>query len=225
MRSPGQRRTVRSRLGRRALATAAVVELGPGRGGLQQFRQHRVIRRGGEGRHGRHGRVSVEPAELRLPVHEQHLRQQLQHLRPAVADVPAAVLVRHRREAHAEHVAEPGLPGDVQRHHGHGQAEALHVVQRHPGDRPGRGVLAEHAARRAAGLGTGHRVPAGRARHHGGQPDRADDGDEQGVLADLVPVQRAEPDHADTRRVGPDRVRARATATRRSATAPPSTTT
>src|SRR5580700_9800254 len=55
------------------------------------------------------------------------------------------------------------------------------------------------------GLGTGF---PGRARHHGGQPHRADDGDEQGVLADLVPVQRAEPDHADTRRVGPDRLRA-----------------
>ena len=51
-------------------------------------------------------------------------------------------------------------------------------------------------------------IPGQRLERQGGQPDRGDDDDEQGVLADLVPVQRAEPDHADARGVGPDRVRA-----------------
>ena len=53
-----------------------------------------------------------------------------------------------------------------------------------------------------------HRASRQREGHHGGQPDRADHGDGQAVLADLVPVQRAEPDHPDACRLGPDRVRA-----------------
>ena len=51
------------------------------------------------------------------------------------------------------------------------------------------------------------RVPHQRDQHQGGQPDRAADDDEAVVQHDLVPVQRAKPDHPDAGRLGPDRVR------------------
>ena len=58
-------------------------------------------------------------------------------------------------------------------------------------------------------LGRLQRVP-GRVRDElqGGLPDRAADDHEQGLLAQLVPVQRPVPDHPDATGVGQDRVRA-----------------
>ena len=95
-----------------------------------------------------------------------------------------------------------GQPADAQRADRHDHAEALHVVQRHPGDRAERHVLAEHGAGRAGRLRRLHRLPGERDEHQGGQPHRADHDDEQPVLADLVPVQRPEPGHPDADRPG-----------------------
>ena len=55
--------------------------------------------------------------------------------------------------------------------------------------------------------------------HQGGRPGHADHDHEAGVLADLVPLQRAEPGHPDARGLGPHRPGARPTAPRRSGTA------
>ena len=54
--------------------------------------------------------------------------------------------------------------------------------------------------------------PASFVTRQGGQPDRAADDHEQGLLAHLVPVQRPVPDHPDAAGVGQDRVRAQRTA-------------
>ncbi len=51
------------------------------------------------------------------------------------------------------------------------------------------------------------RVPDQRDQRQGDQPHDAHDDDEQGVLADLVHLQRAEPDHPDAQGLGPDGVR------------------
>ena len=51
------------------------------------------------------------------------------------------------------------------------------------------------------------RVPDQRDQRQGDQPDDAHHDDEQGVLADLVHLQRAEPDRPDAEGVGPDRLR------------------
>ena len=144
-----------------------------------------------------------------------------------VPDVPAAVLVRHRGPADAEPVAEPGQPADLVGEHRDDQAQALQVVQRHAGDLGRRHVLGQHAqGRRAPPTGAPTRVPGlVRVLHQGGQPHRDPDDHEQGLLAQLVPVQRPVPDHPDAGGLGQDRLRVPATARPWSRTAPRSTTT
>ena len=153
-------------------------------------------------------RAAGDHAELHLPVHQQRVVQRYQHRRPAVPAVPAAVLVRPNGQPTVNNSLSLANPPMF-------NGDKVTITLKHYMWSNGTQVTAQDVMfwlnmvlAVPADCGRLHRVPDEREGHHGGQPHRADHGDGQGVLADLVPVQRAEPDHPDAGRVGPDRVRA-----------------